>query len=152
MSMRAALGLYLYLDHRERQDRHEEWRDRTLSNISRWEDSTDNIEEMIEKSKGNIARNTEKLNKAQDFLNRMSSGKTSSWYDKTTEFISVCKNPDKVSDAQSKINEHDEKVSNCEESIARLEEWIRNDNRKIYDLESKLRSLYQKISDCRNKL
>jgi len=152
MSIRAALGLYLYLDHQDRQAKHEEWRERTINNINRWKDNVDTIEDIIEKSNNNVKSNTEKLSKANDFLNRMTSSKTTEWYEKTVNFINVCKNPSKAADAQSKIDEYDKKVSSCEDNITRLEEWIRTDKRKIYDLEEKVRSINNKISNCRSKL
>ena len=115
MGINPVAAVYLYLRNQERRRNYEEWEERMLNNISRWESSLQKLKDAISRTEENIQRNTEKLEKAEKFLASLKSEKTKDWYSRTLEFISVSTNPKKVADAQSKIDEHDEKKRSCKE-------------------------------------
>lgn len=123
-----------------------EWRNRMEGNISRWEDSIYRLERAIDKKKNNKINNQNKLYKAEEFLNKMTSGKSKEWYER------ALKKQRKFSHLDAKIQSYESKIESVKSRICTLKTWISNDESSITGIKRKIEDIKYKIDDVERKL
>lgn len=150
--LKLALGLYLLDDYLTRQNNYEEMTERLRGHIDRWERNIEKIENAKLRVRNNINLNREKLEKAENFLNKLESDKTTNWLDKQ-KWASIHHHSEKIRrSAQETIDKHNEKLNSVVEQILKLESWIQEGENKLHSMNSSIYDLEQKISSARSRI
>lgn len=88
--------------------------------------------EIVERVRGNIRANEERLEKATDAFARIRSNLESN-----AEKLESARSPEFIARVAGWIQEDEEKLRSISESIDRLREWIREDAERLSDLENR---------------
>jgi len=130
-----------------KQRRHEEWKARMRSHLSRWDDSMSKLESAKQKVQNNINSNEERLAKVDKFLTSLNSDKSIAWYARTREKIKNLKTGDQVEMLQEKLDDYESKIESAEHRKSLIETWISEGHQSVRDIDWKINDLNGQIRD-----
>jgi len=152
VNVRGLVALALALDHDQRRRNYEEFRERVEGNIQRWEEQLRRNADAQQRTRGNIAKNKDRLIKTGEFLERMNSASTQEWLERNERNAREHRNPDVRQAAARKVSDHHAKVSDARSNFERTQAWIEEGQSKLYQMENRERELKSKISDANSKI
>lgn len=147
-----AIGAALLLDYANRRDNYNEMVERLEGHIERWENNISKIKDAQIRVNENIDNNKEKLQKAENFYDKLHSTTTQKWLEKQ-EWAAYNHKSDNVQEsARENIKQHCEKVESVESQISRLKSWINEGYEKLDSMNNSINDLEDKIYSANNKI
>lgn len=152
MDIFKAFGAYVALDYMNRKNNYYEMEERLKGHIRRWEDALERLESAHRRTHENLIQNTERLRKAKNFHERLTSSASMGWQDRQQSIVDSHPNAERRAEACSKLAEHGDKLASVVERIGRLERWIDDGEQRLREISGKVSSIEDKISDAKRKI